>query len=188
MSVSTRTRPYWPGRRMLPGLGKAATMRMVPVFASTCRSASRILPVCGYTLPSLRISLTEVPKKLIVCLPGMGLLFFCARRYSCSLIGKKALMGSTCETEVNIDVGPTRLPIWRIRQRPVRQAWPEPRCLIGSWRWPGPRPAEYHALRQELLCQAELALAQDRLWRDRASLERVSGLFRKGPGLRGPAN
>ncbi len=109
--VSTRTRPYWPGRRILPGLENAATMRIVPVLESTCRSASRILPSCGWTLPSVRISASDLPKKLFVRFAEMASLF-CTKTYSCSLIGKKALIGSTCETEVKTELGPTRLPIW----------------------------------------------------------------------------
>src|SRR6266481_1545770 len=63
-------------------------------------------------LPSVRVSASEFPKKLIACLVEAALLCFCASTYACSLIGKYALMGSTCETEVKTELGPTRLPIW----------------------------------------------------------------------------
>jgi hypothetical protein len=55
-SILTRTRAYWPGRRILPGFGKIALIRMVPVFGSTSRSAARKRPLYGCTLPSARIS------------------------------------------------------------------------------------------------------------------------------------
>ena len=32
MSVTARTRPYWPGRRMLPGFGNTPASRIAPVF------------------------------------------------------------------------------------------------------------------------------------------------------------
>jgi len=40
------------------------------------------------------------PKKRMGCLLEVALFSFCTRTYSRSLMGKKALIGSTCETEV----------------------------------------------------------------------------------------
>ena len=45
--VSAWTRPYSPGRSMRSGLGNAALIRIVPVFASISRSAARNTPLRG---------------------------------------------------------------------------------------------------------------------------------------------
>ena len=99
-----------PGRKIAPGLSKAPAIRMVPVFTSTCRSASTTQPFCGYTLPSARISSSVFsPGRL---LPSVTALIRCANfKYCSSLIAKYALMGCTCETVVRIVLGPTRSPI-----------------------------------------------------------------------------
>src|SRR6267154_6181676 len=105
-------------------------------------------------------------------------------------------MGSTCETDVRTELGPTRLPIWTcaipaipstsevtfvhsrlippaprqpclIRWQPGRRAWPESHYLIGSWRSPWPLPAACPAPHRECSCQAVLVPAQGRPWRDR---------------------
>ena len=55
-SVMARTLAYCPGRSRLPGLGKTATVPMVPVLTSTCRSEKSRCPLCGKTEPSARIS------------------------------------------------------------------------------------------------------------------------------------
>ena len=46
-SVTARTLPYSPGRRMLPGLGNAAATRIVPVLGSIWRSVHNTSPVWG---------------------------------------------------------------------------------------------------------------------------------------------
>lgn len=56
----------------------------MPVFVSTRRSVQKILPLCGYTVPSERISSGELLNKSIGC--PVELRCF-ARRYSCSLTG-----------------------------------------------------------------------------------------------------
>ena len=44
---AARTRPYWPGRRTLPGFGNVALTRIVPIFGSTSRSTASTEPACG---------------------------------------------------------------------------------------------------------------------------------------------
>ena len=41
------TRPNWPGRRMLPGFGKDAAMRIAPVCEFICRSTNTTWPFVG---------------------------------------------------------------------------------------------------------------------------------------------
>ena len=42
--VWARTRPNWPGRSRLPGLGNVALRRIVPIFGSTSRSTATTVP------------------------------------------------------------------------------------------------------------------------------------------------
>jgi hypothetical protein len=60
-------------------------------------------------VPSARISSGELSNRFIGSLLALRRV---ARRYSCSLTGKYALIGLTCDTEVRWEFGPTRLPSW----------------------------------------------------------------------------
>src|ERR1700720_4744053 len=121
-------------------------------------------------------------------------------------------MGSTCETEVKTEEGPTRFPIWTcaipaipstnevtfvhsrlvlpappwpcpIRWPPGHLAWPEPRYLIGSGRWPWLLREVYRVLHRVCFCQVVLATAQDRPLRGRGLPRKASDLFRTALGL-----
>ena len=108
---TARTLAYCPGRRRLPGFGKITSSAMVPVFTETCRSIEKNVPFSGNTWPSASTSSDRAGRSA----SGVAIAVVSSLenfRYSCSLIGNFALIGSTVETAVKAPVlGPTRSPM-----------------------------------------------------------------------------
>ena len=70
------------------------------------------VPRCGYVLPSASTSVEPAARLPQLARPMRASLTWPAMpRYSCSLSGKYALIGSSCDTVVSSVVGPTRSPI-----------------------------------------------------------------------------
>ena len=102
-------RPYWPGRSRLPGLGKSPAIRIVPVPRSLDGRRRKSPLYVVYVCRRPDISSSCMRLRCSSRLAHVGNRRW-KSRYSCSLTVKYALIGSTCDTEVEDGFCPTRLP------------------------------------------------------------------------------